>query len=209
MRPRITVCGADSDSDGDHQMGFIARVIALHKAVFEGLQRVLEGWFLQFGARFVFAAVLLLYYLNSAATKVGKGFPDMFFPQVGAYAQILPKVAQSYSYNTSKIPFFPYDLIVWAGTYAEFILPVLIVVGLFTRLAALGMIGFIAVQTYVDITAHGVDEKTIGGLFNRLPGELIADQRTLWVFVLLVLVVKGGGALSLDRVLGGRFSRTE
>ncbi len=190
-------------------MAFIARVVSLHNSVFSALQRLLDGWFLQLGARFVFAGVLLLYFLNSAATKTGKGFPEMFIPKVGAYAQILPTVAASYGYNTSKIPFFPYDILVWAGTYAEFILPVLIILGLFTRLAGLGMIGFIAVQTFVDINFHGVDAKTIGALFDRFPDALISDQRTLWVFVLLVLVIKGGGALSLDRLFAGRFARAE
>jgi putative oxidoreductase len=35
--------------------------------------------------------------------------------------------------------------VVVAGTLAEFILPLLIVIGLFTRLAAFGMIGFVIV----------------------------------------------------------------
>lgn len=190
-------------------MALIARVVSLHNGVFSALQRVLDGWFLQLGARFVFAGVLLFYYLNSAATKTGKGFPDMFVPQVGAYAQILPKVMEEAGYDTSQIPFFPYDIIVWAGTYAEYILPVLVVLGLFTRLASLGMIGFIAVQSYVDIAFHGIDDKTVGALFDRFPDAMISDQRLLWVFVLLVLVVRGGGTLSLDRILAARFARSE
>ena len=45
--------------------------------------------------------------------------------------------------------------IVVAGTVAEFILPILIAIGLFTRLAALGMIGFVIVQTLTDLFGHG------------------------------------------------------
>ena len=78
---------------------------------------------------------------------------------------------------------------------------VLIVLGLFTRLAALGMLVFVAVQSYVDIAFHGVDAETIGALFDRLPSATIADQRALWAFLLVTLVIKGGGALSLDALL--------
>lgn len=187
-------------------MSLIARIAAVHHAIFARLQAALDGWFLELSARFVFAAVLLLYYLNSATTKIGSGFPDMFVPQVGAYAQILPKVTESVGYDVSQIAFFPHGLIVYAGTYGEFLLPVLVVLGLFTRLASLGMIAFIAVQTYVDINFHGADDKTIGGLFDRFSDSLISDQRTLWIFLLMVLVVRGGGALSLDHLLGRRLA---
>lgn len=96
--------------------------------------------------------------------------------------------------------------VVTAGTWAEFVLPLLIVVGLFTRLAALGMIGFIAVQSYVDVHGHGVSGETLGAVFDRASGALIWDQRLLWGFVLVVLVMKGGGALALDRPLQRRFA---
>ena len=153
-------------------------------------------------ARFLFAAVLLVYYLNSAATKVGEGVTGFFSVGDNAYFQILPSVVEAYGYDASQVPFFPYDLIVIAGTYSEFILPILIVLGLFTRIAALGMIGFTLVQSYVDIAFHGVDAKTIGAWFDRFSDAAIMDQRALWVFLLVYLVVKGAGAVSLDWVLG-------
>lgn len=190
-------------------MALIGRLVSLHGSVFSGIEHVLDGWFLQLGARFAFASVLFLYYWNSAMTKIGDGIFGFLSLKVGAFAQILPTVAAEHSYNISKIPFFPYHLIVYAGTYAEIVLPLLIVVGLFTRLAALGMIGFIVAQTYVDIQFHNVDEKTVGAMFDRIPDAMISDQRLLWSFVLLVLVVKGGGFLSLDKLLGGRFARAE
>lgn len=164
-------------------------------------EAALDGWFLGLLARFVFAAVLLLYYLNSARTKVGDGIAGFFTIGDNAYFQILPSVVEAYGYDASQVPFFPWDIIVFAGTYAEFILPLLIVLGLFTRLAALGMIGFTLVQSYVDIVFHGVDAKTIGSWFDRLPDAVILDQRAFWVFLLVVLVVKGAGVVSLDWVL--------
>ncbi len=148
--------------------------------------------FISLGGRGIFILLLLPYYINSALTKL-----DGFGLSAGAFAQILPPIAEQYLYDTSAIPFFPWHLIVWAGTLAELILPVLIVVGLFTRLAALGMIGFVVVQTVVDVVFHGA---ALGALANGLPGELI-DQRMLWIAVLGALVMAGAGKLSLDRVL--------
>ena len=184
----------------------IARLIALHGRLFGLAERGLDGWFLSLLARFVFAAVLLVYYLNSAATKVGEGIGGFFAIGDNAYFQILPSVVEAYGYDASQVPFFPWDIIVFAGTYTEFILPVLIVLGLFTRLAALGMIGFVVVQSYVDIAFHGVDAKTIGAWFDRFADAAILDQRAFWVFLLIYLVVKGAGAVSLDRVLGKTFA---
>lgn len=176
----------------------------LHETIFGGLQRSLEDWFLGLFARFVFAAVLFLYFFNSALTKIGEGAFGFLTVTDNAYFQILPTVVESYDFDASQIPFFPYQLIVMAGTYAEFILPVLVIIGLFTRVAALGMIVFVIVQSYVDITFHGADEKTIGAWFDRLSDATIFDQRTLWVFVLTYLVIRGPGFFSLDRLLFGR-----
>jgi len=180
----------------------ITKLIDLYGRSVGRAEAALDGWFLGLLARFVFAAVLLVYYLNSAATKVGDGIAGFFAVGDNAYFQILPSVVEAYGYDASQVPFFPWDIIVFAGTYAEFILPLLIVLGLFTRLAAIGMIGFTLVQSTVDIAFHGVDAQTIGSWFDRLPDAAILDQRAFWVFLLLVLVVKGAGAVSLDWVLG-------
>jgi len=64
------------------------------------------------------------------------------------------------------------------------------------------MIVFIAVMTYVDITAHQVDAQTIGAFFDRLPNAPIADQRLMWAFPLLYLVLRGPGVVSLDWIFG-------
>jgi putative oxidoreductase len=179
-------------------------ITRLHNAVFGGIQVGLQNWFPGLLARLTFASVLLLYFLNSAKTKVGDGLAGFFQVQDNAYFQILPKVVEQFNYDASQIPAFPYQWIVYAGTYSEFILPVLIVAGLFTRIAAVGMIIFVFVQTYVDITAHGADEKTIGSFFDRLPDAAIADQRALWVFLLVYLFIYGAGKVSLDHLFGGR-----
>ena len=93
--------------------------------------------------------------------------------------------------------------VVVAGTIAEFVLPLLIVVGLLTRLAALGMIGFIVVQSLTDLYGHGGIEHaaTVGAWFDRISDAAVLDQRAFWVLCLLILVFKGAGALSIDRGL--------
>lgn len=174
----------------------------LHDRAFGALQGLLDGWFVGLGARVLFAGVLAVYYLNSATTKPGEGLLGIFTPAAGAFAQILPPVAEQYGYDTSAIPFFPWHLIVILGTVSEFVLPVLVTLGLFTRLSALAMIGFIVVQTFVDMTFHGA---TVGAWFDVQPGELL-DARALWVFPLLVLVVQGPGTVSVDAWLRRRFA---
>ena len=109
---------------------------------------------------------------------------------------------EAVGFDTSQFGLFS-KLVILAGTWAEFILPALIVLGLFTRLAALGMIGFVVVQSLTDLYGHGAwdDTKVLGAWFDRFPDGIIMDQRAFWVFVLLLLVIKGAGPLSLDRAL--------
>ncbi|MAC82208.1 MAG: hypothetical protein CML66_29630 [Rhodobacteraceae bacterium] len=152
-------------------------------------------------ARFVFAAVLLVYFWRSALTKLGDGVLGVFHPSVGAYAQMFPKQMEAASYDITQLSPL-YGLVAVIGTWAEFLLPLAIVIGLCTRLAALGMIGFVTVQSLTDVYGHGsTDAQTLGAWFDAASGSLIMDQRTLWMFVLLTLVFKGAGALSLDALL--------
>lgn len=148
-------------------------------------------------ARLLFAGVLCRYFWASAQTKLGD---SLFSLSDGAFAQIFPKAFEAAGYDSSQL-FLWHWLVATAGTGAEFLLPLLIVIGFATRLAALAMVGFVALQSLTDIYGHGAGAETIGQWFDRAPDSLILDQRAFWVFVLLVLVIKGAGALSVDRVL--------
>nr|WP_226623807.1 DoxX family membrane protein [Alloyangia pacifica] len=148
--------------------------------------------------RIVFAATLAGFFWSSALTKI-----DSFGLSLNAYAQIFPRAMEAAGYDAGQLGFFAH-LVVAAGTAAEFVLPLLLILGLFTRLAALGMIGFLLVVSLTDILGHGVDATAIGALFDRQPDAPILDQRLLWGFVMVVLVFTGGGALSLDRWLRRR-----
>ncbi len=175
-------------------------LITAHDALFGRLQTA-GDWLMPLLARFVFAATLLVYYWNSALTKLGDGPLGIFTPSVGAYAQIFPRQLEAAGYDTSQLTLFHWA-VVTAGTLAEFILPVLIVIGLATRLAALGMIGFVLVQSLTDYYGHGLtDPATVGRWFDNLPDGMLLDQRLFWVFLLTTIALRGAGAISVDAVL--------
>ncbi|MFX0540662.1 DoxX family protein [Roseovarius sp. S4756] len=158
-------------------------------------------------ARLLFAAILAVYFWASGLTKLGDGLLGIFSPSTGAYAQIFPRAMEAAGYDVSQLGLF-HTLVVLAGTWAEFILPMLIVIGFATRLAALGMIGFVIIQSLTDVVGHGLasEPDAVGAWFDRVPDSIILDQRALWVFLLLTLVLKGAGPLSLDRLAARRLS---
>lgn len=154
-------------------------------------------------ARLGFAGVLLVYFWNSARTKLGDGPFGFLFPSDGAYIQIFPKAVEAAGYDVGQLGLVHYAVVL-AGTLAEFVLPALLISGLFTRLAALGMLGFITVQSLTDIYGHGVGGEALGRWFDVAPDALILDQRALWALLLTVLVFLGAGPLSIDRLVSGR-----
>jgi putative oxidoreductase len=168
-----------------------------------GLLRVYAGvagladrqgdWLLPVAARLVFAGVLFSYFWASAGTKL----EGVFTPSIGAYAQIFPKAFEAVGYDAGQLGLW-HRLVALAGAWAEYALPVLIVLGLFTRLAALGMVGFVLVQSLTDIHGHGAGA---GAWFDRASDALILDQRALWMLLFLVLIAKGAGPVSADRLL--------
>lgn len=185
--------------------GPLGGLVRLHTTVFGTVDRLLAGWFNGFAARFTFASLLLFYYLNSGWNKLGDGLFGFLNPSIGAYATILPPVFERYGADPGALPFFPWHVIVLLGTWAEIVLPLMIVVGLFSRIAAIGMIVFVAVQTYVDIAYFGLEGKFVGAMFDRFPDAIVFDQRMMWIFALAIIVANGPGRLSLDHWLGRRF----
>ena len=178
-------------------------LVRFYSSIVTILQR--GEWILPTLARFLFAAVLAVYFWTSGLTKVGDGILGIFQPSLGAYAQIFPRVMEQIGYDVDALSLYHWA-VVTAGTLAEFILPVLIILGLLTRLSAIGMIGFIVVQSLTDLIGHNKwdDSLVLGAWFDAPSNSLIMDQRSLWVFLLLLLVIKGAGPLSLDRAIGVR-----
>ena len=84
-----------------------------------------------------------------------------------------------------KVPLLPPEFAAHLATYAEHLLPALLVLGLFTRLSALGLLGMTAViQAFVYPAAW--------------PTHLT------WAALALYLAGRGAGTVSLDRALGIR-----
>jgi putative oxidoreductase len=84
-----------------------------------------------------------------------------------------------------QVPVLPPELAAHLAAYAEHLFPLLLVLGLATRLSALALLGMTAViQVFVYPDAW--------------PTHLV------WATALLYLAGRGGGALSLDRLLGLR-----
>lgn len=84
-----------------------------------------------------------------------------------------------YEYN---LPLLPPDIAAYLATYAEHILSIALVLGIMTRLSAVGLLVMtLVIQVFVYPDAW--------------PTHLV------WAGPLLYLIGRGGGALSVDRVL--------
>lgn len=86
------------------------------------------------------------------------------------------------------VPLIPYEIAAYAATIAEHVLPILLVIGLASRVSALGL----AIMTLVI-------------QFFVYPGAWWA-QHSLWLGLLLVIIASGPGKLSLDYLIGSRRS---
>ena len=175
-------------------------IYRLEEAVLGPLARALNAGLLALLIRLTFLAVVAVFFWNSAMGKIGEGITGLWTPSVGAYASIMPKAMEAVGYDPSQLGIGA-KLFVIAGTYGEFLIPFLVVIGLFARASAIAMIVFILVMSYVDVTGHGVGGEAFGAYFDRIPDAKILDQRTLWIVLLVGLVAKGGGWLSVDGLL--------
>ncbi|MDA8870119.1 DoxX family protein [Rhizobiaceae bacterium] len=188
-----------SDSQPPARLG----LLGIYDGIVAGIARAGDVWLTGTVLRLTFASTLLLYYLHSSWGSVDGSLLNLFSPNDGAFAAMIPPVMEEAGYDKAEVS-WPWHVFVTLGVMGELLLPVMIVVGLFTRIAAAGMIVVVLVQSYVDIQFHGLEEKSIGAMFDRLPDALIMDQRLLWITVLVLLVINGPGALSLDRLLHRR-----
>ena len=84
-----------------------------------------------------------------------------------------------------EVPLIPFEVAAWAGTAGELILPVLLVLGLFTRISAIGMffVNAVAVISLSEISPAAMNE------------------HILWGGVIIMLVILGAEKFSLDRKL--------
>lgn len=125
------------------------------------------------GAALAFARIVLGgIFWRSGQTKVADG--TWFDLTDGTYALFRSEY--------SGVP-LPPDLAAVLANAAEHILPVLLFFGLFTRMGALGLLGMtLVIQIFVYPEAWWA-------------------EHSLWAALAIVLVLRGGGILSLDAVL--------
>lgn len=102
-----------------------------------GIDKTLARPLLTTLARVTFAATLLIYYWTSGLTKLGGGLSGLVSPSLGAYAQIFPRAMEQAGFDAGQLATWQHAVVV-AGTWAEFLLPALVLIGLATRPAALG-----------------------------------------------------------------------
>jgi putative oxidoreductase len=134
----------------------------------ERLSALTPDALLSIGARLSLGAIFFM----SGRTKV-EGFLTV---TDGAYALFRDEY---------KVPLVPPEIAAPMAAYAEHLLPVLLVVGLFTRLSALGLLGMtLVIQLFVYPDAW--------------PTHLS------WATLALFLVGRGAGPISLDRWLWSR-----
>ena len=88
-----------------------------------------------------------------------------------------------------QVPLLPFELAAYLGTAAEIILPILLITGLTSRFAALGLffVNIVAVISLEDIA------------------PVAYAQHVLWGVLLAQVVVFSGGRFTLDRFIKNRF----
>ncbi|WP_421839673.1 DoxX family protein [Novosphingobium sp.] len=113
------------------------------------------------------------------------GIAAVFFQSGRTKVEGLLTITDStyYLFETDyKLPLVPPHLAAHMATYSEHLFPILLVLGLGTRFAALGLLGM---TTVIEVFVYP----------DAWPTHLS------WAAILLPLIAKGGGALSLDRLL--------
>lgn len=146
-------------------------MIALYTRAAGWARALLPDSLLLLVARFGIAAIFFL----SGRTKV-TGFLDI---TDSAY----------YLFETDyKLPFIPPHIAAHLATYSEHLFPVLLVLGLGTRFAALALLGM---TTVIEVFVYP----------DAWPTHLS------WAGLLLPLIAQGGGKLSLDYLIGRRTAK--
>jgi putative oxidoreductase len=178
-------------------------LITLHNPVFGALEAA-APLLIPTLARVVFAGTLLIYFWNSGLTKWGSG---PFSPDLGAYIQILPRAFEAVGYDPSATR--PHGHAHRAFRHLGGVHP--------ARAHRPGPIHpdrgarHDRLRRRPELGRHPRPRRRPppSGLVQQHPGDVIVDQRAFWIFLLLVLVLRGGGPLSLDAILSGRYRKDD
>lgn len=173
----------------------IGSAARLHAAIFAVVERIVSHDAMAFFFRLTIAGVFWRSLLTKVQTFGLFGYTELIndFPVQRYHVKLpvlpldlRPAVIGQFE-NDFALPLIPGDIAAWMATLAEFTLPILIVLGVFTRLSALGLLGMtLVIQIFV------------------FPGAWWSAH-ALWAALLIYLIARGGGAWSLDG-LAGRLS---
>jgi len=159
--------------------GLLAQCICLVHRLFSAI----PDWFIALVARFSIAAV----FWKSGQTKVEgfavdliEGTVSLGWPKLGAATVELFR-------DEYRLPILPPELAAVLATTAEHVFPVLILVGLATRLSAAALLSMTLV---IQILVY--------------PGAY--PLHGTWAAVLLFLMAKGPGFLSFDHLLARKYA---
>ena len=114
----------------------------------------------------------------------------LIFLMTGPMKLLVPQLAEAWSGQllAAKLPF--YELSRWTVPFLELLLGIILAVGLFTRPAAIMVIGIMFVATYVHVV---VDDPS---LFPLQPDEPVIPAMVILAGVYLLW--RGGGSWSKD-----------
>jgi putative oxidoreductase len=109
--------------------------------------------------------------------------------KISAWDQTLSLFEDEY-----RVPLLAPHVAAVVGSFGELFFPILVILGLAGRLGALGLfaVNALAVISYAHVLFQEGFEAAIG-------------QHYLWGFMLLMLIIKGPGAFSIDRLLARRY----
>lgn len=152
----------------------------IEKAV--GLMQRIPDTLIALVARLSIAAV----FWRSGQTKIEGLAIDLVH---GTFELGIPKLSSSavYLFRTEyQVPLLPAETAALIAAFSEHLFPVLIVLGLATRFSALALLGMtLTIQLFVYPDAY--------------------PTHGTWIAILLYLMAKGPGAMSLDHVIAQRF----
>lgn len=141
----------------------------------EPLLRLLPEWLIALLIRIAISSV----FWRSAQTKISGG---VLFGQNWKFWNLSESTFLLFA-EEYRVPLLPSDLAAYLATFGEFFLSLAIVLGLVTRLSALGLLAMTAViQLFVYPDAWNV--------------------HILWVALLAYLLRYGAGSVSVDRLIG-------
>ncbi len=178
-------------------MAFADRLHDLHERFFTAFRTVLGGSLLQLLARLTLAGVFWRSLLTKVETAKLFTYTEYIndFPVERAHMRVpefplelKPATLHQFA-NDFALPLIPGDVAAWMATLGEFVLPILLVPGLFTRFAAMGLLVMtVVIQLFVFPEAWW-------------------GTHALWAVMAIFIAAHGPGRLSLDHVFGNRFAR--